>query len=278
MATAKTRMRPLRRSLQGGGARVLGGTARLASRTACRRARRRAGPSLQVVASLCPYQTLGVSETADMKEIKNAYRKMALRHHPDREGGSEAMFLAIHEAYEILLGMKLGKNTDHSTGWDFHDWYWKFLMQRTSKHTRPREYYEEHRNGSASREQVRSQLAGLRHRAAVRAQRMRANDEQQQHGDEWAGPAATSGVEGTRPVRKDDGSQAKAAFSKSKDYNEAATADSEAEEGRQTYARLCEEARRRQSLSGTEPHKAVRSQLAGLKRRANMRREMDEGN
>lgn len=47
------------------------------------------------------YETLGVSKTADEKEIKKAYRKLAVKHHPDK-GGDEAKFKEISAAYEIL--------------------------------------------------------------------------------------------------------------------------------------------------------------------------------
>ena len=51
------------------------------------------------------YQTLGVSKTASEKEIKQAYRKLARKHHPDVNPGdktAEARFKEINEAYEVL--------------------------------------------------------------------------------------------------------------------------------------------------------------------------------
>lgn len=47
------------------------------------------------------YETLGVEKTADEKTIKKAYRKLAVKHHPDK-GGDEAKFKEVSAAYEIL--------------------------------------------------------------------------------------------------------------------------------------------------------------------------------
>ena len=51
------------------------------------------------------YQTLGLAKTASAKEIKQAYRKLARKHHPDVNPGdkaAEAKFKEINEAYEVL--------------------------------------------------------------------------------------------------------------------------------------------------------------------------------
>ena len=47
------------------------------------------------------YSTLGVNEDASPDEIKQAYRKLASKHHPDR-GGDTAMFQKIQAAYDAI--------------------------------------------------------------------------------------------------------------------------------------------------------------------------------
>ncbi|QQG44643.1 MAG: DnaJ domain-containing protein [Candidatus Roizmanbacteria bacterium] len=54
------------------------------------------------------YEILGVDKKASADEIKSAYRKQALKWHPDRnkEAGAEAKFKEINKAYEVLADAK----------------------------------------------------------------------------------------------------------------------------------------------------------------------------
>lgn len=61
------------------------------------------------------YASLGVPKTATETEIKKAYRKLAMQHHPDRTKGdkvSEQKFKEITEAYEVLSDIKKRKQYD----------------------------------------------------------------------------------------------------------------------------------------------------------------------
>ena len=51
------------------------------------------------------YDLLGVTRQADGSQIKSAFRKLAMEHHPDRNGGCEdasARFKELNEAYSVL--------------------------------------------------------------------------------------------------------------------------------------------------------------------------------
>jgi len=57
------------------------------------------------------YEILGVSKSASPDEIKKAFRRHAIEHHPDR-GGDEAKFKEVNEAYEVLKDEKKRQRYD----------------------------------------------------------------------------------------------------------------------------------------------------------------------
>jgi len=72
------------------------------------------------------YAVLGVSKTADASEIKKAFRKLALKYHPDRNPDdkvAEARFKEVNEAYEVL------SDTDKRKKYDSYGQYWKQASQ-----------------------------------------------------------------------------------------------------------------------------------------------------
>ncbi len=80
------------------------------------------------------YKIFGVSKDASQEEIKKAYRKLALKYHPDKNPGNkeaEEKFKEINEAYEVLGDPEKKKKYDQlganwkqyeQAGFDNFDW------------------------------------------------------------------------------------------------------------------------------------------------------------
>tara|TARA_Y100000593_G_scaffold93735_1_gene189796 strand:- start:1290 stop:1895 length:606 start_codon:yes stop_codon:yes gene_type:complete len=89
-----------------------------------------------------PYKILGVNKNASQDEIKKAFRKKALEHHPDK-GGNEEKFKQINEAYSMISDS--GKRSQHDAmrdgrgfGFDFSsfgDMFGDVFGQRKRKRT-----------------------------------------------------------------------------------------------------------------------------------------------
>jgi len=77
------------------------------------------------------YNILGVKRNASEQEIKQAYRRLARKHHPDVNPGdksAEAKFKEINEAYEVLSDKE---NREKYDQWQYADQFEKVRQQQT---------------------------------------------------------------------------------------------------------------------------------------------------
>lgn len=68
-----------------------------------------------------PYQILGINRNASANEIKKAYRKLAVKYHPDKPSGDEARFKEISDAYDQLTNPKRKDKSFNSHSWNVDD-------------------------------------------------------------------------------------------------------------------------------------------------------------
>ncbi|NJB84564.1 curved DNA-binding protein [Lewinella marina] len=82
------------------------------------------------------YQTLGVDKSADEKQLKKAYRKLARKYHPDiapDDAQAEQRFKAVNEAYAVLSDPeKRAKYDKYGKDWEHAEAFEQARQQRGS--------------------------------------------------------------------------------------------------------------------------------------------------
>lgn len=68
----------------------------------------------------CHYSVLGISRSASEADIKKAYKKCALKYHPDKNKGTETgdIFRRVKEAYDVLKDAERKRNYDRQDRWN----------------------------------------------------------------------------------------------------------------------------------------------------------------
>lgn len=144
--------------------------------------------------SMDPWDVLGVSPAASEKEIKKAHRRLVLEHHPDRHHVPqeekktvvEKRFMKIQEAYEMLMGRRHGHvmgSKEGQNGWNFHDFFWSFNYHRRKKHMQSGGYGRSRPPPPAGA--WKEQMSQLKQRAAMR--KRREEEEKRKKAASWDG-------------------------------------------------------------------------------------------
>ena len=120
------------------------------------------------------YTKLGVAEDASAAEIKRAYRKAAMKWHPDRNAGNEeaarATFLEIKDAYKILSDPDKRKVYNSVYATEMHRWE----TQQKRRHEQQRQHHDhqqrQHEQQQQQRREYEKSERARRERAEAAAQ------------------------------------------------------------------------------------------------------------
>lgn len=114
------------------------------------------------MAGLDYYKVLGVEKNASTAEIKKAYRKLAMKYHPDKNKGNkeaEEKFKKISEAYAVLSDSQKRKNYDMFGSEGFHQ---RFSQEDIFRNFNFQDLFQD--IGGSSGEDIISRLFGFQSR------------------------------------------------------------------------------------------------------------------
>lgn len=90
------------------------------------------------------YTILGLDRSASAVDVKKAYRKLAMKHHPDR-GGDSTVFAKMTEAYETLSDPQKRNAYDNPQGFYSKRHNFEDIMDQYFRHTSSRQHSQETR-------------------------------------------------------------------------------------------------------------------------------------
>ncbi len=121
-----------------------------------------------------PYVVLGVERSASETEIKSAYRKLAMQHHPDRNPGdahAEERFKQVSEAYAILRDPAARARLDsHGTAAarpDFNNVDWQSVFREADVHVNWDRHQGMPRTGNSVFDMLFGMVSGMMRRSGL---------------------------------------------------------------------------------------------------------------
>jgi hypothetical protein len=108
------------------------------------------------------YQVLGLSANASKVEVKKAYRRLAMRYHPDLNPNGKEKFKEIVEAYEIISGYRKTKNQNRELSDEERQRLYELLKKAAAEKARKKAFAR-----AALRREQKQEEQNRAYRAAI---------------------------------------------------------------------------------------------------------------